>query len=308
MVIISKYRGSAKNKKRNAKSLRSPNTIAIVDVRGPIMYESGPLSLFSSGFVSTGKDIAETLVELAENDRVLGVIVRFNTPGGTVPGSEAIRYGIELCRKAKPVFGFATEVCASGGIYASTAVSRMYALSNSLLGSIGVRGPTLFHFEEPTAINERFGSGVVAGKIHVRPVAIGKGKALGDPYVPLDEEAIRELQATLKETDDHFRALVSASRAMPLGHVQALGAKIMSANEAKRIGLIDELVHSEDAVRKALADELDLKQEDCSFTVVKVGKGPSSPLADMAAHLPWVWGQMHAEVQTHLQSCQMLLM
>src|SRR5262249_45825614 len=151
---------------------------------------------FARDFATFGALIAKTLSALAKNPNVVGAIVRFDTPGGTVPGSIAINKAIEAFKATgKPIYGHALSVCASGGMLATAAASKIYAQEGALLGSIGVVGPTIISYEGVQSIDGGiFSGGVSAKSIHATVLSVGTGKAFGNPYEKPDPKVVEHFK------------------------------------------------------------------------------------------------------------------
>ncbi len=116
------------------------DTIAIVHVDGPIVdgeSRSGGLS----GGASVGSwTIRKSLGEIESDDRVKGVILRIDSPGGSAVASEIIWQGVRRVAEHKPVWVSVGGMAASGGYYLLVAGDRVYVNPSSVVGSIGVVG------------------------------------------------------------------------------------------------------------------------------------------------------------------------
>lgn len=97
------------------------NTVAEVSVTG-IIYEADSL--------------IETLETLSKNDKVKGIIIRVNSPGGVITPTKEIFDFIQTINK--PVYASMESVAASGGYYISAACDRIFAMPTTITGSIGV--------------------------------------------------------------------------------------------------------------------------------------------------------------------------
>lgn len=110
------------------------NQIAVVYAEGDIVGGQG-------GVGSVGGDrLAKQLRQLRQDDDVKAVVLRVNSPGGSVTASEVIQREVILTRKAKPLVVSMGSVAASGGYWISTYSDRIFAEPNTITGSIGVFG------------------------------------------------------------------------------------------------------------------------------------------------------------------------
>jgi protease-4 len=270
--------------------IKKSDTIAIVDVFGPISDEPHSIPPWARSFAAFGGPIGRVLKRLAENDKVVGVLVRYNTPGGTVPGSIAINRGIAAVSAKKPVFGHVLSYCFSGGMLASVAGDKTYVQEGALVGSIGVVGPTLFSYSDVSTIDGGvLRGGVSAGTIKARVLAAGKGKAFGNPFQPLDTEAADHFTALLEREYVRFKGHVSEGRGIPVESVEAIGAYVLDQSEAEQIGLIDG-VADEEGVKQLLAEKLDKKVDDLQFVRVRTSTGPSAAFSSALACIAAVFG------------------
>lgn len=87
-----------------------------------------------------GDRFAQQLREIQQDDDIKAVVIRVNSPGGSVVGSEVIQREVIQTRKKKPVVVSMGGVAASGGYWISTFSDRIFAQPNTITGSIGVFG------------------------------------------------------------------------------------------------------------------------------------------------------------------------
>lgn len=179
---------------------RARQKVAIIDVRGMIADQP-------TGFLATrGSAVDELSAQLsrAEADRqVSAVILRINSPGGSVAASDMMYREIRRFsdRSGKPIIASLGEVAASGGYYIALAADHIVAEPTSITGSIGVIIPT-FNFSE--GLN-RIG-------IYSRSVTSAGNKDLANPFEPVDEAHYAILQSMVDEFYGKFSSLVSERR------------------------------------------------------------------------------------------------
>ena len=115
---------------------QSKSGIAVIDLYGPIAFGSP-----SQSFIPTGADAVITQLKAAEdNKKVKGVVLRINSPGGTVGASQEIFSAIQSLKEKRdiPIVASIADVGASGAYYAAMATDTIFANRGSLIGSIGV--------------------------------------------------------------------------------------------------------------------------------------------------------------------------
>lgn len=175
--------------------------IAMIDVRGTILDSARP-GLFGNGLNPVDEFVAR--LKMAEEDpTVRAVVVRINSPGGSVTASDILY--TELRRFAdvtkKPVVASLGEVAASGGYYLALAADEIVTQPTTITGSIGVIIPTINVSDGLRRI------GIVA-----RSVKSGANKDLANPLEPIREEQYRVLQTMVDEFYLRFRTLVVERR------------------------------------------------------------------------------------------------
>ena len=231
--------------RRGAPSLpgRKRPTIAIVTVAGPIVSGRGgpqafPLSRSSAG----GDTIAAALRDAAADDDVKSVVLRVDSPGGAVTGSETIWR--EVCRirsAGKPVVASMGGVAASGGYYVAMAADVILAKPGTITGSIGVVTGKLVARE----LKDRLG----VGSDSVRTNINADAWSLTTPFTP-EQHAMVEAEADLFYDD--FVSRVAEARRMTVAEVDAIArGRIWTGADAHERGLVDELGGMRDAVRRA---------------------------------------------------------
>lgn len=220
----------------------SKEKIAIVEVDGVIRGSDR-----SSLFFSRENTVAETLaqLELARADgQVRAVVVRISSPGGEVTACDILHSELKRFRAEKkvPVVASIGDVGASGGYYLAAAGDKICAEPTAIVGSIGV---LLSSFDLSNLLRK---IGVV-----VDPVKAGAMKDLNSPFRPGTEEERKVLQALVDSLYRRFVDVVAAGRpALTRDEVLALAdGRVVSADEALSLKLIDKVGHLRDAIAEA---------------------------------------------------------
>jgi protease-4 len=234
----------------------SENKLLTVAVNG-IILGSSPEEDFSFGlsdFLTYGYDIVDTLEEAAEDDNIKGIFMPFRTPGGTIFGSQAIYRAIKKYREdtGNPVVVYIEGISASGGVMAMVAANSIYADYGSLIGSIGVLGPSLTYFNKPIATDGGlFGGGIVTqGGIEQTAITAGRGKDLGNPFRKPSDEEIANLKAGVNNEYENFVNHVAKNRNMEPEMIRnEMGAQIFDNKTAQAYGLIDGTQYRSEAIR-----------------------------------------------------------
>ncbi|MEK7627977.1 MAG: S49 family peptidase [Patescibacteria group bacterium] len=269
------------------------HAIAVLDVQGPILDDTRGIPFFLRGRVCSGSQIRSVLEQLAEDDAVKGVIVRYNTPGGTMNGAESIRRGVALCKAKKPVYAHVGDVSASGGLWAMCSSTKTFARAGSLVGSIGVRMGTILSYQNVREVGDKF-SYVAAEKVTATPLSAGRGKMFSDPFSPHDPEVLAHYQSMLTASYQQFCGIVARERKLEPAKVESLGALVFHTEDAIAHGLIDGCADEGEVVEK-MAEELGVDKDDCAVMVVQMG-GRLAALTGQVAEI------LHAgDVRQHMR-------
>ncbi len=217
--------------------------ILVVDVQGVILADDGGIGPFG-GLVAGGEQIKEQLEAAATDADIDAVILRMNTPGGSVVGSELIVDGVAAVQAAgKPVVAHVTEISASGGMWAMAPADRIVASNGSLVGSIGVIFGPLSRYTDVVAIDGGIlGGGVeTTGGIEQFYITAGTGKDAGNPFRDLTPSEQAMFQALVDGSYDDFVNHVATNRDIPPATIiNELGAGVFTASDAVDNKLVDE--------------------------------------------------------------------
>ncbi len=205
------------------------NAVGIVEIYGPIM---SPQDSGSSLFYHPTSKVAQTLRQYKENDNIKGVIVRLNSPGGTVGAIQEITREIEELKEAgKPVVASVSDLAASGGYYIASACDKIVVNSGSIIGNIGV----IFTSADMSALFENIG-------VDFQVIKSGPYKDAGAFHRELSVEERAFLQDLVDDAHDQFISSVSQGRDMPISRVRELSkGQIFTGRKAKELNLVDDI-------------------------------------------------------------------
>jgi len=241
-LFLSRY-AQTREHGRSLPGRKKDPTIAVVTVAGPIVSGRGGPGLTLFGRSSAGGDtIAAALREAAANDDVKAVVLRVDSPGGSVTGSETIWRAVSRTRAAgKPVVASMGAVAASGGYYVAMAADTIVANPATITGSIGVLTGKLVARD----LKERLG----VGSDTVRTNANADAWSLDAPFTAA-QQALVEAEADLFYED--FVHRVAQAREMTAEAVDAVArGRVWTGADALERGLVDELGGLRVAVRRA---------------------------------------------------------
>jgi protease IV len=218
------------------------STIAVVTVAGSIVSGRGG-SRLPFGSSNAGADtIAAGLREAAHDDSVSAIVLRVDSPGGSVSASETIWREVKKAReRGKPVVASMGAVAASGGYYVSMGADAIVANPGTITGSIGVLTGKLVARD----LKDRLGVGSDA----VRTNANADAWSVNAPFTP-EQHAQVEAEADL--VYDDFLQRVAQGRHLSVEAVEAVArGRIWTGADALDHGLVDELGGLRAAVRRA---------------------------------------------------------
>jgi protease-4 len=212
--------------------------IALIEVQGEIVGSDEE----ALGEGASAEELRLKLRQAANDESVRAVILRVNSPGGSVVASDEIyRQLLQLRRAGKTVVASMGEVAASGGYFISAGADEVVANPSTITGSIGVI-LVLLNLQGAT------------GKLGVEPVVFisGRLKDIGSPFRDMTEEERQILQRLLDESYERFVEVVAEGRHMDELEVRELAdGRPISGVQAQRAGLVDHLGDLDTAVDRA---------------------------------------------------------
>ena len=216
--------------------------ILLMDISG-VISEKGSDSLLGEPEELIAR-IKEQLTLAGEDSRIKALLLRINSPGGTVTASDVIYHEIsEFKAKQKvPVVAVIMDIGASGGYYVAVAADRIIAHPTSVTGSVGV-------------IMLRVNAEGLLQKIGVEAGAIKSGakKDIGSPFRPMSEEERAIFQGMIDGFYSRFLEVVTKGRkTLPAERLKVIAdGRILTGPQAMQIGLVDQIGYLEDGIAAA---------------------------------------------------------
>ena len=218
------------------------NRIAVIDISGVLMNAHKP------GLLSEGEQVVSFVVEkldkAASDKRVKAVVLRINSPGGTVTASDILYQEIVAFKKktGKPVVAYFQDVAASGAYYLACAADELIAQRTCVTGSIGV-------------IMQMVDVSGAMAKLGISGDAIKSGpfKDAGSPLREMRAGERAVFQAMVDDFYHRFIAVVDAGRPNLDREqiVKLADGRVYTADQALEAGLIDRIGTIHDAVEAA---------------------------------------------------------
>ena len=203
-----------------------------------LIHIDGVISGTGSGMV-TPESVLGQLKQAEDDGRVKAILLRVDSPGGTVAASEEI--AAEVARVGKPVVASIGDVGASGAYMVASQCDSVVAAPGSTVGSIGV----ILEVADLQGLLSKLG--VKFAVIHA-----GEYKDIGSPYRSMTATETAMLQEQVDLSYEQFIDLVAKGRKMPKDEVRELATGFAwVGTEAKSLGLVDQIGNYNDAIDAA---------------------------------------------------------
>lgn len=212
--------------------------VGVIPIEGPIM--GGSQDFFSS--VAGSEDIMLQIREAARDSSVKAVVLRINSPGGSVAATQEIATEIKkLKATGKPVVASMGDTAASGGYWIAAGADKIYANSGTLTGSIGV----IMSLQNLEELYEKIGMDFEVFKS-------GPYKDIGSSTREMTPEERTILQGMVDEIFNEFVDVVAEGRNLSRQEVEKIATgRIFTGQQALDAKLVDEVGNQYDAVQEA---------------------------------------------------------
>lgn len=191
------------------------------------------------GAIEDSKDVLEVLYKQANDDKIKGIVLRVDSPGGAVGPSQDIYAAVKKLKSKKPIIASMGSVAASGGLYAALGASKIYAQPGTLTGSIGV----ILQIPNLRKVSEKVGFDMVT-------VKSGALKDVGNSFREMTQEERDFLQGTVSTVHSDFVQAVIDGRGIDKAKVEEFAdGRVIVGSQAKSLKLIDEFGDMYDAAR-----------------------------------------------------------
>jgi len=207
-----------------------------------VIYASGSIDASVSGEGIQSEELSKTIREARRDSSIKAIVLRINSPGGSLHGSEVIWREVKLAAATKPVIASMGDMAASGGYYIAVAADTIMADRTTITGSIGIFGmiPNIGKL-----MNDKLGitTDVVMTNEHSDMISMIR------PMSAFERDL---MQQTIEEGYDTFISRVAEGRGMDKSAVDAIGeGRVWAATNAKEIKLIDVYGGLNDAIELA---------------------------------------------------------
>ncbi|MCR5561120.1 MAG: signal peptide peptidase SppA [Bacteroidales bacterium] len=270
-------------------SSSSHNKVAVIYAEGEIIEGDGQSEIAGDRFV-------KIIEKVREDDKVKAVVLRVNSPGGSVSASVKIRTALDKLMADKPLVASYGDYAASGGYWISSGCQKIYSDATCLTGSIGV----FSMIPEFSKVAKKVGVGI-------ETIGSNKHSDMLSLMRPFDAEETAYMQASVEDIYELFVNLVATSRGLSVERVDEIAqGRVWAATDALQIGLVDEIGTLDDAISYAAA-LADLTSSD-DYSVVGYPTPPNfmqqlleqlgagSDGDDISAFLSYQPGQFYARI------------
>jgi len=216
-----------------------------------VIYADGEIVDGSDENNVSGDRFASIIEGVRKDKKVKAVVLRVNSPGGSVVASDKIKHELDLLKAEKPLVASYGSMAASGGYWISNNCEKIFSSPYTLTGSIGVFG-AVPEFSKTASDVLHVGVETVTSNKHGDMMSLTR---------PFDKDEYNYVLRSIEDIYDNFITIVSEGREIPKAEVDAIGqGRVWSGRDALGIKLIDEFGTLNDAIAYAagLAGDEDL--------------------------------------------------
>ena len=216
---------NAADGRSSREALQSDKLVAVVELNGMIL---------------DSKEVITQLTRQAQNSRVKGIVLRIDSPGGSVGPSQEIFTTVRKLRALKPIVVSMGGVAASGGLYASLSASKVFSQPGTLTGSIGV----IMQIPNVTELSKKLGFNMIT-------IKSGQFKDVGNMFRTMSDEDKQYLEKMVTAVRNEFVGAIVDGRGLDRAKVEAFAdGRILTGSQALEVGLVDKLGDIYDAARE----------------------------------------------------------
>lgn len=212
--------------------------IAVMDIEGTIQGSDDTSSFYAQPVGYDHNMLMSYVNKLMDNNCNKGIILRMDTPGGTVYHADELYLKLKEYKEktGRPIWVYMESMCCSGGVYIASAADEQYANPMCNTGSIGV----IISTYDMSGLYEKLG-------IKEVNIVSAKNKDMGSSGKPMSGEQKAIYQSIVDEYYERFVGIVAEGRNMSVDAVKKLAdGRIYTAKQAEENGLIDGIMGSEE--------------------------------------------------------------
>jgi len=196
---------------------RAQNRIGVIDV---------------TGIISGSQHIVNQVKKFRQDKRIRGIVLRIDSPGGSVGPSQEIYDEVLKTREGgKTIYASMGAMAASGGYYIASAAEKIFANPGTLTGSIGV----IMAFTNAKGLMEKIG-------LQPKIIKAGKYKDIGSPARDMTKKERNLLQSVVDDVHQQFIEAIASGRGISIEEVTTIAdGRIFTGRQANALNLVDEL-------------------------------------------------------------------
>ena len=196
---------------------RAQNRIGVIDI---------------TGIISGSEHIVNQVKKFRQDKRIRGIVLRIDSPGGSVGPSQEIYDEVLKTREGgKIIYASMGSMAASGGYYIASAAEKIFANPGTLTGSIGV----IMAFTNAKGLMEKIG-------LKPKIIKAGKYKDIGSPARAMTEKERNLLQSVVDDVHQQFIEAIASGRGISIEEVTTIAdGRIFTGRQAHSLNLVDEL-------------------------------------------------------------------
>ena len=244
--------------------------VAMLSLAGPLTKQ---VSSFQAMLGGTGTvQFCQDLAAAAADPAAQSIVIAIDSPGGSVDGTEELYQCLRDAAAVKPVYAYASDLCASAAYYAACGASAIYASAASLIGSIGCYTV----LEDTSKAAEMAGTEVVV-------IGDGEMKGAGVDGTPLTAAQKADILRVIQDRNANFVAAVSKGRQMPIGEARTVAdGRVHVGAKAEDLGLTDGTMRLSDLLAKVQSDPASLVPDRQLHPNARLGNKNAQKTADNA--------------------------
>ena len=220
-------------------TINPPNKIAVLEI---------------TGVIRSPKAYLKSIEEFLDDESIKAVIIRIDSPGGTVGSSQEIYNSLINLNESKLVVSSIVDIGASGGYMIACGSSYIFANPGSITGSIGV----ITQYYDLSKLIKYL-------KVNIEVVKSGELKDIGTPRRELTEDEKKILSLIIEDVHSQFKQVVKDRRKLSEKEIELVAdGRIFSGNQAKKLKLVDATGGLESAI-KYIEDILELEDLDIEY-------------------------------------------
>lgn len=215
--------------------------VLLLDLSGVISAQDKEGFIPQPNLLATFK---EELTKASKDEKIKAVVLRINSPGGTVNASDILYHELKTFKGSKkiPIIASMMDVAASGGYYLAMATDAILVHPSTVTGSIGVIMLTV----NAKGLLEKVG-------VEASAITSGPRKDMGSPFRTMTAEEKVIFQSVIDSFYDRFLAVVQEGRPnLSADQIKKLAdGRIYSGEQAKAAGLVDDIGYLDEAIELA---------------------------------------------------------